>query len=214
MSAASSTLPKAVVFDLDGCLWYPDMYMLWGGGAPFNRAAEGDLVDVSGAKVRMLGAVPEVLLALKTDARWKDTVVAVASCTDEPEWAQECMRKFEIGEGYCIKDAMQIEEIHKGNKQGHLKNIAAQTGIALEEMLFLDNERMAASLELAQSSMPRADSLITRFSATPPGGNCLDVAELGCTVAWVPEGVTAGAWMTTLERFPEPGSILDFRKGG
>ena len=28
--------PKAVVFDLDGCVWRPEMYELWGGGAPFK----------------------------------------------------------------------------------------------------------------------------------------------------------------------------------
>ena len=183
--ASSATRPAAIIFDLDGCLWYPDMYMLWGGGAPFSKAAAGtDLTDVRGAKVRMIGAVPEVLRELKTDPAWINTVVGVASCTDEPEWAQECMQKFDIGSGYCIKDVMQIEEIHKGNKQGHLRNIAEQTGLAFEEVLFFDNER----------------------------DNCLDVAQLGCTVAWVPEGVTAVAWAETLERFPEPGVILDFRK--
>mmetsp|Transcript_30422 Transcript_30422/g.78894 ORF Transcript_30422/g.78894 Transcript_30422/m.78894 type:complete len:162 (+) Transcript_30422:2977-3462(+) len=161
--------------------------MLWGGGAPFTRAETGtDLVDVRGSKVRMLGAVADVLAELKTSERWKESVVAVASCTDKPEWAQECLRKFDIGGDLCMKDTMHIEEIHKGNKQGHLQNIAAQTGIALEEMLFFDNER----------------------------GNCVDVAQLGVTVAWVPEGVTAGAWASSLERFPEPGVIFDFRKGG
>ena len=39
----SASLPKAVVFDLDGCLWYPDMYMLWGGGAPFSIRNDRDL---------------------------------------------------------------------------------------------------------------------------------------------------------------------------
>jgi hypothetical protein len=58
----------------------------------------------------MLGAVPEILHELKTDRRWEGTVVAVASCTDEPAWADECMRKFEIGGGYCIKDVMQVED--------------------------------------------------------------------------------------------------------
>ena len=45
ISLQALTLPKAVVFDLDGCLWYPDMYMLWGGGAPFRVRSDGDLDD-------------------------------------------------------------------------------------------------------------------------------------------------------------------------
>ena len=180
-------LPKVVVFDLDGCLWSPDMFMLWGGGAPFRKKpGSTDLLDARGATVMMLGAVPEVLRELKEDPKWESTTVAVASCTDEPEWAQECMQKFDIGDGYCIKDAMQLEAIYKGNKQSHLQSIAEQAGVELTEMLFFDNER----------------------------GNCIDVAQLGVTVAWVPEGVTAVAWAEPLERFPEPGSIMDFRKGG
>lgn len=30
-------LPKIVALDLDGTVWSPDMYMLWGGGAPFTQ---------------------------------------------------------------------------------------------------------------------------------------------------------------------------------
>ena len=31
-----TALPKVIVFDLDGCVWDPEMYELWGGGAPFK----------------------------------------------------------------------------------------------------------------------------------------------------------------------------------
>ena len=72
----------------------------------------------------------------------------------------------------------------QANKQRHLRDIAEATGVALEEMVFLDNER----------------------------GNCLDVAELGVTVAWVPDGVTAKSWERTLAAYPAPGEIIDNRK--
>ena len=167
-------LPKAVVFDLDGCLWAPDMYMLWGGGAPFSVEDDGTLRDCRGAKVEMLGSVPEVLFELKTDPKWKGVKVCVASCTDEPSWAQECLDKFKLGDGTSLKSAMMVEEIHGGNKQGHLRNIAKRTNIALEDMLFFDNER----------------------------GNCVDVSAIGVTVAYVPRGVTALAWERALRDFP------------
>ena len=109
--------PSQPTADLDGCLWAPDMYMLWGGGAPFSKQENGELLDTRGQRVRMLGAVPEVLLELKTDPKWADAVVCIASCTDEPSWAQECMRLFDIGPDLVIKDAMMVEEIHGGNKQ-------------------------------------------------------------------------------------------------
>ena len=49
--------PAAVIFDLDGCLWDPEMYELWGGGAPFSDNGDGTLSDRSGVTVRLLGAV-------------------------------------------------------------------------------------------------------------------------------------------------------------
>eukprot|EP00593_Proboscia_inermis_P015226 CAMPEP_0171314312 /NCGR_PEP_ID=MMETSP0816-20121228/50224_1 /TAXON_ID=420281 /ORGANISM="Proboscia inermis, Strain CCAP1064/1" /LENGTH=158 /DNA_ID=CAMNT_0011803055 /DNA_START=245 /DNA_END=721 /DNA_ORIENTATION=+ len=156
------------------------MYMLWGGGAPFSKKTDSTLVDCSGSSVKMLGAVPEILLELKTDDRWKDAVVAIASCTDEPSWAQDCLRMFEIGDGYCIKDVMHHEEIYKSNKQKHLRNLAEKTGIALEDMLFLDNEM----------------------------GNCQSVASIGVTVAYTPKGVTAQIWEKAIANFPAPGNII------
>lgn len=188
-AALAPSLPKVVVFDLDGCLWAPDMYMLWGGGAPFAVRDDRDLDDTFGKRVHLLGDVRNILHQLSTATEWEGVVVAVASCTDEPEWARECMRKFEVGpagSGRSIIDCIDVEEIAKGNKQGHLRRIAEQTGVGLEEMVFFDNERP----------------------------NCVDVAALGVSVAWVPDGVTAGAWEQSLARFPEPGSIFDFRMGG
>ena len=52
-----------------------------------------------------------------------------------------------------MKRVFSIEEIHKGNKAGHLQSIAKTTGVELSQVLFFDNER----------------------------GNCRDVAPLGVT---------------------------------
>ena len=40
-------LPKVVVFDLDGCVWEPEMYEL-AGGAPFKVKKNGNLKVKSG----------------------------------------------------------------------------------------------------------------------------------------------------------------------
>ena len=74
----------------------------------------------------------------------------------------------------------QVEEIWKSNKQDHLRNIADRTGIALEDMIFLDNERW----------------------------NCDCVAAIGVTVAYVPDGVTASARSNALDQFPSPGTVI------
>ena len=56
----SGSRPKVVVFDLDGCVWYPEMYMLWGGGAPFETQPKGDLRDKAGQKCYLMGVfVPD-----------------------------------------------------------------------------------------------------------------------------------------------------------
>lgn len=45
-----------VVFDLDACCWSPEMYELWGGGAPFSvvRDTPGGmtLADARGVQVK------------------------------------------------------------------------------------------------------------------------------------------------------------------
>ena len=41
-SSSGKTLPKVLVFDLDGCVWYPEMYQLYG-GKPFTVKDDGNL---------------------------------------------------------------------------------------------------------------------------------------------------------------------------
>ena len=76
-------MPRAVVWDLDGCVWDPEMYQLWGGGAPFTKKKDGDLIDARGTNVRLLGDVRSIMAELKSDPRWRHTAVACASCCDE-----------------------------------------------------------------------------------------------------------------------------------
>ena len=115
----------------------------------------------------------------------------------QPEWARECLQKFEVAEGVSLGDVVTphslvlhrdsrqpaqvtIHEIYKGSKKNHLTKIAKEVGCQLEEMIFLDNER----------------------------GNCKTVAAIGCTVGYTPEGVTRAAWDATLAAFPAPGRIV------
>ena len=90
--------PKVVVFDLDGCLWDPEMYMLsWRGGAPFEP--DGDaMLSQSGERVVLLGAARDILRQLRTTDDWRATKVAISSRTDEPAWAAELLDKFRVDE--------------------------------------------------------------------------------------------------------------------
>ena len=106
------TLPKLIVFDLDNCVWYPEMYQLWGGGAPFKVKEDGDLSDRSGERVYLMGDVKNIMHELKTDDKYADCQIAIASCCDEPSWADECLRKFKVHNN-VLGSVFHYRHIHK-----------------------------------------------------------------------------------------------------
>jgi magnesium-dependent phosphatase 1 len=143
--------PKLIAFDLDGTVWSPDMYQLWGGGSPFSvRSAQSELQDRSGQSVRLLGIVGEILHSLRYAPEWEGVIVAWVSCTDEPSWANECLTKFvstptsrcEHQEPVRLKDLAHSSQIYKANKQVHMNNLHKEyPHIPLKDMIFFDNER-------------------------------------------------------------------------
>jgi len=181
---ASKPVPKAVVFDLDGCCWDPEMYELWGGGAPFKENKDGTLSDKNGTKVHLLGDVKNILHELKTDPKWADSIVAVASTCDEPKWAKECIRKFTVGDGLTMFDVFDEDctEIYKAyGKDNHMREIAKKSGIDLKEMIFFDNQ--------------------TNNTSCVAGMN-------GPTVVYTPQGVTRELFEEGLAKFPAPGKVI------
>ncbi len=187
-SNSNSLTPKVFALDLDGCVWEPEMYELWGrGGAPFTPTGDGNLKDRAGNKVSLMGDVRNILTELATEDRWKDTKVAIASRCDEPSWAAECIKKFRLNQGLKLDDAIDgPREIHKGCKTIHLKNISKQTGVALEDMVFFDDQY----------------------------GNCRDVASIGVTAVYTPDGLTRKAFDEALDKFPSKGKILGPKNSG
>mmetsp|Transcript_84396 Transcript_84396/g.225508 ORF Transcript_84396/g.225508 Transcript_84396/m.225508 type:complete len:230 (-) Transcript_84396:13-702(-) len=168
-----AALPRIVAFDLDATLWEPEMYELWGGGAPFTKNPDGTLSDRRGTRCRLMGNTAAVLHELKTDPKWKDTQVAYVSCTDEPTWAAECMRLFEAAPGLTLDKAVDHKEIYKANKSTHFRRLAERTGVDPRDMLFFDNEQH----------------------------NCRNVAPLGVTCIYVPRGMTEAEWQRGLREF-------------
>lgn len=111
-----SAMPKLIVFDLDGCVWEPEMYELWGGGAPFSyNPKNGDLIDSRQRGVYLLGDVRDIMYQIKTGEEFKDSIIAIASSCDEPSWADECLRKFRIGPNLDVelKTVFSQSEIYK-----------------------------------------------------------------------------------------------------
>jgi len=168
-------LPKLIAFDLDGTIWSPDMYQLWGGGAPFRLAAnKKDLLDRSGASVRLLGISDNILHDLHSNPALQHIKVAWVSCTDEPEWAEECLSKFKTSGGVVIKNVVHSSEIYKANKQLHFQNLHKQyPDIRFEDMLFFDNEY----------------------------GNIRTVSKLGVKCYHAEDGMTEEAWKEGLALF-------------
>ena len=184
---AGKRLPKVLVFDLDGCTWWPEMYHLWGGGgSPFSPTSNGNVKDRANTTVKIIGDLREILLDVQTDSKWSDTKIAVASSCDEPSWARECIGQISIGEKYKLKDIFDpnLTEIYKGSKSGHLRKISDKSGYSLDEMIFFDNE----------------------------WGNCQTVAKIGVTVVYTPKGVTHQLFQEAIERYPSAGDIIGKRK--
>ncbi|CAM9336025.1 unnamed protein product, partial [Ectocarpus fasciculatus] len=172
----SFVLPRLIAFDLDGTIWSPDMYMLWGGGAPFT-AVEGEggvhtLTDVSGQKVMLLGMSGQILDDLRHHPRWEHTVCALVSCTDEPAWADECLDRFSTTpSGLPLRACVDNSQIFKSNKKTHFQRLrAAYPHIDYSEMLFFDNEM----------------------------SNIRSVSSLGVCCLHCPDGMTEEAWVRGL----------------
>ena len=98
------------------------------------------------------------------------------SCTDEPEWAAECLNKFLTSQGDPIKLAAHSSQIFKADKKQHFRNLKQQyPDIQFEEMLFFDNEI----------------------------SNIRSVSQLGVKTIFCPDGVSQDIWQKGLQLFSE-----------
>eukprot|EP00965_Chrysotila_dentata_P194175 6176203-Pleurochrysis_carterae.AAC.2 len=122
--------PSLIVFDLDAACWMPEMYLraccqLWGGGAPFKQLSTSPnnrLEDCRGTAVRLLADVAASFAEIhERQTSGEPIMAAVASRSDEPAWARECLRKFVVAPGISMMDVVTEDrcEIYKGSKKAH-----------------------------------------------------------------------------------------------
>lgn len=170
MSAPITKVPlKLIAFDLDGTLWDPDMYKLYG-GSPFHLESDEVAIGSKGEKVSLLGITSKVFDYLHDNK----IIIAVASCTDEPAWADELLRKFKTPSNRTLFSLIESSQIFRSNKQVHFNKIKKQyPHIKYEEMLFFDNEST----------------------------NIRNVKQLGVRCVYCPDGVTTKAWNEGLQMF-------------
>lgn len=179
-----------------------ELLMFGDGGSPFQRDPKdpNNLLSCTGTRVRLLGDVRRIMFDLMHNPRWSSTHVGISSRTDEPNWARELLEKFIIDQDDCfdsfgvaeslkfkplsalhsfpLKDAFTpvLCEIAKDSKVQHFERIIrnAGSGVTMKDILFFDNEL----------------------------GNCRQVASLGVTVCYCPDGVTSRAWELSISKFP------------
>lgn len=172
--------PRLIVFDLDGCLWRPEMYELqwegWGAGSPFQLIDSSSARSNSGTVVELLGDVSHVLQELHTDPMWNNVKVGISSRTDEPSWAKELLQMFKLPESQVSLEKVFSGpiEISYDSKTRHFERISSSTGVPMESILFFDNEY----------------------------GNCKSVSKQGVSVCYCPDGVTRQVWEKAIECFP------------
>ena len=96
MRATSARVPKLLIFDLDACLWSPEMFELR--AAPTSYDADAGGVRAGTEVVRLFPGALSVLRRLITDPALNSIKVAVASSTTEPAWANRCLDVLMVNE--------------------------------------------------------------------------------------------------------------------
>ncbi len=167
---------RLAVFDLDYTVWKPEMYQIY--GPPRQKTTKGSktvVTDRCGTEIEIFDGADHALVHINDlrENHGMDIEAAVASRTDEPEWAQQCMDWLIVGDGTNLTSCFAHVEIDFGDKKLHFRNLHKKTGIPYESMVFFDNEMR----------------------------NITSVQKLGVKCIYTPDGMTRDAWEEALEAF-------------
>ena len=118
-----------VVFDLDFTLW--DAGGTWCDhlSPPFRISSKG-VSDSEGKVVKLYPDAMEIFQVLEDN----NTPMAIASRTEEPEWAKLLLELL------GIREKFKYEEIFPDSKVTHFKNLQKKSGIEFNRMIFFDDE--------------------------------------------------------------------------
>lgn len=206
----SSKRPRLVVFDLDGCLWRPELYEILTAprdseGAPFtfNKRDEipGTTLKSAGGvhTMELLGDTRSILNELFYSEVWYPTLVGISSRTHPPEWAKEILAKFMI---YDTDDSSNMPSF-------------TMMDVFTQEVCILDSEMDKYSqfeklLHSANAVLPSNDRVQYKDAIffDNEAGNCKQVAKLGVTCVYTPKGLTREAWENGISAFPHSRGIL------
>ena len=162
-------LPSLIVFDLDDCLWTPEMHELSGlPTIPIEGPLDPNNIEMSplgtiGMKVgrgrsgggwggysseeEIVELYPEARLVLRelaTNPKYKDVQIAVASTSLEPSYSQACLDGIEILDGVTMRDMISYAQVGRtgqltSRKTSHFQLIHEESKCKYEDMLFFDD---------------------------------------------------------------------------
>lgn len=121
---------KVFVFDLDFTIWNAGETWCSETNPPYDWEG-GKLFDQDKKWLRLY---PETITVLKM-LRQHQRIIAVASRTYKPEWAEQLLNLFKINSFFDLK------EIYPESKIIHIEKIQAHVKQPYEQMVFFDDEQ-------------------------------------------------------------------------
>jgi magnesium-dependent phosphatase 1 len=154
-------LPSMIVFDLDDCLWTPEMHELPGmpeipihgplktndaNGMVMMKGVVGLQVPRYRTTVTLFDGARKVLYELATNPIYQGVVLATASSSLEPSYSYACLDGLEIVPGLTLGEMMSYNQIGRTgalspNKISHFTLLRDESAgeIPYETMLFFDD---------------------------------------------------------------------------
>lgn len=120
MSKTDPLLPTMIVFDLDDCVWSPEMHELYDKPTrpirgvlnphmPVSQQVQGviGLANQHGDTVKLYEGARRTLYELATNPIYQGIIIAVASTSLEPSCSHACLEGLEILPGRSLRDLVQ-----------------------------------------------------------------------------------------------------------
>mmetsp|Transcript_345 Transcript_345/g.1010 ORF Transcript_345/g.1010 Transcript_345/m.1010 type:complete len:299 (-) Transcript_345:192-1088(-) len=149
-------LPTMIVFDLDDCLWHPEMHELPGYPdipvtGDLDPSSPGREIGIVGMQVprrrdtvRLYEGARLALRELAVDPQYEGILLAAASSSLEPSYSHACLEGIEVVPGLTLRDMFAFDRIGRSGeltprKTSHFRLLHRDSGVPYEEMLFFDD---------------------------------------------------------------------------
>eukprot|EP00555_Chaetoceros_dichaeta_P003766 CAMPEP_0198249564 /NCGR_PEP_ID=MMETSP1447-20131203/1059_1 /TAXON_ID=420782 /ORGANISM="Chaetoceros dichaeta, Strain CCMP1751" /LENGTH=195 /DNA_ID=CAMNT_0043934235 /DNA_START=216 /DNA_END=803 /DNA_ORIENTATION=+ len=148
-----------IVFDLDDCLWSPEMYTLHAKPSipvkgdlyinPERQESEREIGIVGmgvprGPTVQLFDGARKALREIALDPKYEGVIVAAASSSEEPTYSHACLEGIEVLPGLFMRDMFQYDQIGRtgsltSRKTTHFRALHKESSVPYNEMLFFDD---------------------------------------------------------------------------